>query len=346
MNKEKLSVADVNQKSSIDILFTIDRRFVFGCGVLITSILLNNPNIVYSFKIYTLERDVKYVNNEINSRIKRLNLNNKFDIEIKAFESLSEFEALSKAFNLRQLICTLRLFILDAEYRNNEYDRLVMYMDVDMLCAGDMSELLKLKLDGFPFAACGDGNSMQVYGNHVKNYFNGGLLIFNIPEWRKLNLTEKCLNFLLKYKPQYADQDALNVVCDGNYYDLDRKFNLTGGGYNEITNNIVIYHFSGEKVWDPWYKKRFGSFASVYRKYAKKFEPNVCLWRTFKASKHGVLINYAYLEPRFSYKMLSRIMKRQGRLKGAVYFYVAHIVAKVKQKGLIGTILMKSNTRT
>lgn len=46
-------------------------------------------------------------------------------------------------------------------------------------------------------------------------YFNSGLILFNIPEWRKSRITERCLEEVAKTVFLYHDQSALNVVCQG-----------------------------------------------------------------------------------------------------------------------------------
>lgn len=199
----------------------------------------------------------------------------------------------------------------------------------------------------FTFISTRCGHSFEVNGPQVPEFLNTWILVFNLKGWAQADLAAKCKDFLIKYRPKKADEDALNVVSQRNYFRLDRKFNVMTEGDPDVTFNedTVIYHFCGVKVWDPWYQWRFSNFAKTFRSYAKMFEPDVTCWLTFKKEKDA-LINYSKLEPRFSYKMLSKKMRRMGFKKGALFFNLAHVVAKVRQKGIIGTLLMRSNTRT
>ncbi|EHH8713620.1 lipopolysaccharide 1,3-galactosyltransferase, partial [Escherichia coli] len=44
---------NIRSKNTLDIAFGIDRNFLFGCGVAIASILLNNSEISCEFHVFT-----------------------------------------------------------------------------------------------------------------------------------------------------------------------------------------------------------------------------------------------------------------------------------------------------
>ncbi|EET0335922.1 lipopolysaccharide 1,3-galactosyltransferase, partial [Escherichia coli] len=66
---------NIRSKNTLDIAFGIDRNFLFGCGVAIASILLNNREISCEFHVFTdyiSDKDKLYFSDlakQYNSRI-------------------------------------------------------------------------------------------------------------------------------------------------------------------------------------------------------------------------------------------------------------------------------------
>ncbi|EOS1694199.1 glycosyltransferase, partial [Escherichia coli] len=66
---------NIRSKNTLDIAFGIDRNFLFGCGVAIASILLNNSEISCEFHVFTVyisDKDKLYFSDlakQYNSRI-------------------------------------------------------------------------------------------------------------------------------------------------------------------------------------------------------------------------------------------------------------------------------------
>ena len=58
-------------------------------------------------------------------------------------------------------------------------------------------------------------------------YFNGGLLVINLAEWRRKRYAEEVLGCLRKHRQHvlWWDQYALNVVFAGKWGELDRRWN-------------------------------------------------------------------------------------------------------------------------
>ncbi len=105
---------------------------------------------------------------------------------------------------------------------------------------------------------------------HFGQYFNSGLMIFNLAEMRKDNLIEK---FKSEIKKEYAypDQDILNIVCFNRIKYLDFSFQIFAGEYEQVRTNLFItidkleeyknsiktpfsFHFVGGVK--PWFKKK------------------------------------------------------------------------------------------
>jgi lipopolysaccharide biosynthesis glycosyltransferase len=109
-----------------------------------------------------------------------------------------------------------------------------LYLDSDVFCARDLSDLACFELRDHPVAlvpeapiekspdllvfkrlgerACGD-------------YFNAGVTLINCERWRKENLKEQCFEFIADNQPPYWDQSALNFVLHGRIAKLHKHYN-------------------------------------------------------------------------------------------------------------------------
>ena len=115
----------------------------------------------------------------------------------------------------------------------------VLYLDVDLLVLRDLSALLTQPLDGVPVAAVRDPlNPTLATGFGIpgwqalglppsREYFNGGVMLINLPECRRRGVFERSNRFA-REMPQHIlfwDQDALNWAVADEWYRLDRCWN-------------------------------------------------------------------------------------------------------------------------
>ena len=174
----------------------------------------------------------------------------------------------------------------------------LLYLDADTICCGSISKLWKTNLHGKPAGAVEDGGygfaapvpsrnyrSISAIGNFNKiapgndgNYFNGGLILFDIPKWKAQHLTEKTRKIVADKGKDllWQDQDALNVILNRNWQMLDPKYNVQSHTVKgEVKNrypqrrklelaalqNPVIIHYT---EWNkPWV--RTGKYVHPWR---------------------------------------------------------------------------------
>jgi lipopolysaccharide biosynthesis glycosyltransferase len=114
-----------------------------------------------------------------------------------------------------------------------EVDRF-LYVDADTLCDIDVCELQELNLGSAPagwvpeapLAGAVDRRVAEQLGNSAtKPYFNAGIILVNVSEWRRQRITEKALEYIASHQPAYWDQSALNYVLYDNAFILDERFN-------------------------------------------------------------------------------------------------------------------------
>ena len=92
----------------------------------------------------------------------------------------------------------------------------------------------------------------------VRDYFNAGVMLIDLPEWRRQRISEKALQYLHEHcNSPYSDQDALNVACDGMWKELDSTWNFQNHHVTRIdrqppTRRPAIVHFiTSSKPWKP-----------------------------------------------------------------------------------------------
>lgn len=122
------------------------------------------------------------------------------------------------------------------------------YLDVDMLVLSDIRELFNQhNLDNMVLGAVVDpgianANPAKVSEQFTyaqfkndpsqqikiprKHYFNAGMLLINLEEWRKQHIGEECLKWAEQLKLQFHDQDLLNYVCQGKVKLLELSWNI------------------------------------------------------------------------------------------------------------------------
>ena len=125
----------------------------------------------------------------------------------------------------------LRFFVLEQIPAN--VTRL-LWLDSDTAVCDDLSGLTDLDMKGCPIGAVCD--SLCLYDRKRLNipegqsYYNAGVLLFDLEQWRPGNLQEKMMAHLAQHIDQYElnDQDLLNDFFRGRIFRLPERYNLQG----------------------------------------------------------------------------------------------------------------------
>jgi lipopolysaccharide biosynthesis glycosyltransferase len=164
----------------------------------------------------------------------------------------------------------------------------VLYLDTDILVLGDLMPLLETDLQGAVVGAVLDGLDRQIKDRkpavekvpRVKNYFNAGILLIDLDKWREEGISRKALKYLAGHpESPFSDQDALNVVCDGRWKQLDQRWNYQDHHHNRVESMLpdqqpAIVHFVTSAK--PWIAGSLSVNASLY----DRFRAETCFART------------------------------------------------------------------
>ena len=121
----------------------------------------------------------------------------------------------------------------------------LLYLDIDMMVAGDISELYNTDITEYEFAAV-----REKYGSIIiaPDYINAGMLLMNMKKIKETKLLEKARHLIKTKKMIFADQDAI--------YRASTKKLLLPRIYNEQSKfnrkDTVICHFCKRLLWRPY----------------------------------------------------------------------------------------------
>ena len=197
-----------------------------------------------------------------------------------------------------------RLFI--AELLPAEYER-VIYLDSDIVVTGDLAALWESDLAGHPLGAVVD--PLRTEDDHHDRftklglprdaaYFNGGVLVLDLRQWRERGLTRRLTAFAVAnpHKLTWADQDVLNALLHDDHQPLAMEWNLQRRmchmlphelglsipDYLRLRRAPKIVHFT--EALKPWSYRDGHPFAHLYFRYLKRTPFRAEVERTWQLS--------------------------------------------------------------
>ena len=262
-------IIDIHPKfeNGICVCFASDNNYVPYLAVTIKSLIENSSSNNY-YEIYILNDNIETIsknrilemsNSNIYIRFIEINLYIKPNIKDKFYI----FGHFSQSIYSR--------FFIPIIFKHFEK---ILYLDCDLIILDDIAKLYNLKFfeNEFLLAAhdtimrlntLKKDNSVEFWKNYLKNklklkniynYFQSGVLLFNIESWIKYNYTEKCIDILTQIEnPKYPDQDVLNSVCQDNVRFIDLNWNVEW---------CIPIYYSKEEI--EFFSKNIYRFYEVY----------------------------------------------------------------------------------
>ena len=240
-------------KKEIPIFFSTDDNYIPYLDVAISS-LIANASKDYNYKIIILNTGLNPEN------IEKVNLNERDGFAIDFVDISAQIENIKSYFkNVYHfsIVTYYRLFIASLF---PQYDKIV-YLDCDLVVLGDISELYNTCLGENILGAVTDQYvcstkefrlyAQKAIGVNPDTYFNAGVLVINLEQFRKNNIEKKFINLITQYNFDLLDPDQayLNYLCFG-------KTRKLPNGWNKSPTDIVcegdknIVHYNLYKK--PW----------------------------------------------------------------------------------------------
>lgn len=212
----------------INIAYCFDENLSKHACVVVSSLLLSNKEKNVHYNIFCICTAKAAEIREL-----MVNLVSEFDPMSKV-TFISVNNAYDGAYEIRGISCaTYMRFMLPGLLPNIEK---IIYMDVDFIVNGSLSEIWRMNMSGICFAGVkAEVNLKSEWDWKLKNfsywtmledwkgnYINAGFLLMNLKEIRNRNLVT-VWNKLAERDFFYQDQDIINISCQGYYMDYNEQ---------------------------------------------------------------------------------------------------------------------------
>ncbi|MFI3320245.1 MAG: glycosyltransferase family 8 protein [Rikenellaceae bacterium] len=280
----------------IEIGLCTDDNYSMACGVCITSIFESNQG--NKVRVHVLTDGLS----EVNIR--------KFEMTAKRYNQCVEIHNIDA--NIFQNLPTTKQFKPSIYYRYlfplilDPSIAKMLYLDCDIVVKEDLRELWNTDIKDYACAIAWDQNGDDPKHkdriNIEETYANSGVILVNLDDWRSKEIAKFCMQFNSEY-PELClmpDQDAINVVLQGQMLSLHPKYNFQQryllpvkklrldkdklSAVVEACQNPSIIHFNG--YIKPWHKECQHPMKSIFLEIKAKSE-----WKDIPITrlKHGIV---------------------------------------------------------
>ena len=255
----------------VPVVFATNDKYAPYAGVAIQSILCH-ADPAKEYRIYVLHTSVS-------------------PTHIAALEGMSAGSVTVRCLNITDIMHTVQtplpvvgIISQEAYYRLlipelpelREYP-FVIYLDCDVVVCADIADILPHDMGDKLLAGVVDHpmkreqdrkRLAEDYQLDADRYINSGVLVFNVPQWRKESTTRQCFDYLAGIpsgKYVFMDQDIINAVCRDRIYYLDESWNynwymrygdeeavaVSKPVVDRIGDDFCLVHYTA--FWKPWY---------------------------------------------------------------------------------------------
>lgn len=305
----------------LHILCATDDNYAQHCGVMICSICQNHKDNNLCFHIIENE-----LSEESRSKIRKII--NTYNQEIIYHRIcpvyFSDFKLGNKTYTSPSVY--YRLFV--TRLITDSSIEKILYLDCDIVVLKDIAPLFNIDMSDYTIAAVGDINqpmyeeqAFQISFSYNDKYFNSGVLMINLINWRKNNIEKQLKEFCIKErKVFFPDQDALNKVFRGKWLELPpywNRFNLVHYEKLYFKNkrdlldyiyNPSLIHYASPTA-RPWMSLKYIPFANEYNFYLSQTpwkdspKEHVTKYNRYKSMMQVRWANFLYRNP-----LLTRIL--------------------------------------
>ena len=266
----------------MNIVLTFDMNFIQYVRPFLANLSIANKNTL--FRCFCFTRDIKAA--DFKNLCKYvLRITNVILFDIPMVQAFANYKSSLEHVNVT---CMDRILIPNVSYPVDDVVQRIIYLDLDMLIYGDISEFNRLCTGRKGIVAKPSkakniiknwlgkiGSKAHYYPDHS---FNFGIAIMDIDKLKQCNFVDTCLTFHENHNGA-NDQIISNLYCMGMYKKMAGKYNVFVGQDDDVytlthglENTGVVYHFAGSKK--PW------NYAS-----AEEYPHNKDLWKLWNVSE-------------------------------------------------------------
>lgn len=276
-------------RETIHIAIAIDDTFLQPAGVMLTSLFENNKS--NNIHIYLFSASFSSHNqNVIADIVKKYGQQYSFFwLQQELFKNCLVTDHISIASYYRIVIPQII-----AGYATTSVPlSSILYLDADIIIQRDLLPLWKTIISNKVIGAIRDptfGHPKRLGYPEKYHYFNAGLLLINILEWNKQDITTKLFDYINENVSnlEHHDQDVLNAILYDKWLEispvwnqqailleLPYKYLLKKYDKKELDTSLktpAIIHYSSQ--YKPWHYPSIHPFTHFYIHYLKMTEWN------------------------------------------------------------------------
>lgn len=298
------------KKNNIPIIFSSDNNYIKYLIVAIKSLICNSSKD-YNYDIYILETDIsdKYKQKTLSMQ--------KQNVKINFVNVDFIFKEIDKTiFYLRAhfKIATYFRFFIPRLFQNFEK---VLYIDSDVIILDDVAKLYEKELHNNYVCAAKiiinphDKKFIDYLDNKLSlrnkyNYFQAGVLVFDIKKLLDFDFEKKCIDVLQEIKsPRCVDQCIMNVVLEDKVQFFSQQWN-------------IMWHIP---IQYPHYEKQFSEdTVKEYKKYLDEpkilhYTSAIKPWSSPFRKNAYYFWKYAVKSPSFNELLFDLILKATRKIR-------------------------------
>ena len=263
----------MKNKQTVNVFFACDANYIPHLTVALKSIM-DHVSDNYKYRFYVLEcgLDISYK--------AQLEKHLVGDSKIEFIDVEQHMMKLSGKITLRDYYTCATYYRFFVQLLFPNLDK-ALYLDSDIVVLDDVAKLYNFNLGNNLVGACRDevlsfNPAFKQYadvtvGVHHMKYFNAGVLLMNLKEFRKQDIFTKFLRLMRERQfPVAQDQDYLNVLCKDQVRRLPLAWNKTPVKQFYFNDkDVKIAHF--KMAHKPW-KYQGVLYEEYFWKYAKQTE--------------------------------------------------------------------------
>lgn len=264
----------MDNKQVIPIFFAVDDGYIPFLAVSIQS-LADHASDENQYVIKVLYTNISEENQKNISKYERENISIEF-VDLNYYIEKIKDKLYTRDYYSKTTY--FRLFIPNLYPQYNK----VLYLDSDITILSDVADLYNIDIGDNLIAAAPDDviQTIEVFQDYAekvvgvadyRNYFNAGIIVMNLDEFRKFDFQEKFLYLLSTVKFSVAqDQDYLNRLCKGRVKLFSNTWNrMPIGGDVVDRDDLHLIHYN--LAFKPWHFENI-LYKEYFWEYAKKTE--------------------------------------------------------------------------
>lgn len=262
----------------MNLLFSIDDKFVNQLATVLFSIRLNTPSC--KIDIYVIQEERLKRTQDLEAICAKLNI---------AYHPIIVDPNLFKDAPTTDRYPTIIYYRLLAHKMLPKNLHKILYLDADVLVINDIQKLYNTDINNYLYASAIHSsitnateiiNKLRLQNFDANGYYNSGVMLINLDLVRQKVKDQDIFDYIRTHTLLLPDQDVLNALYGNEIKEIpdelynfdvrkDRIYEAISSGewdLDWIIKNTVILHFCGRDK--PWYEdNNKGRLTALYKNY-------------------------------------------------------------------------------